>query len=96
MLTAKYTGQFARDLKRLAKKHIDLNPLKEAVNLVLEDTNGSKEELKRHRNMYQLHGSWADSNECHIANAGDWLLVWRTGNGLAVFQRTGSHDELFG
>ena len=45
--------------------------------------------------MHTLTGKWTGSNECHIANAGDWLVIWKTGNGLAAFQRTGSHDELF-
>ena len=30
-----------------------------------------------------------------MANAGDWPVIWREGEGLAAFQRTGSHDELF-
>jgi mRNA interferase YafQ len=45
--------------------------------------------------MHDLKGEWAGSRECHIANAGDWLVIWREGNGLAVFQRTGPHDGLF-
>ena len=42
--------------------------------------------------MHDLKGDWSGSQGCHVANAGDWLVVWREGNGLAVFQRTGSHD----
>jgi hypothetical protein len=45
--------------------------------------------------MHTRTGKWTGSNECHIANAADWLVIWKTGNGLAAFQRTGSHDELF-
>lgn len=45
--------------------------------------------------MHALKGAWAGSSECHVANAGDWLVIWKTGNGLAVIQRTGTHDELF-
>lgn len=51
--------------------------------------------LRQWYSMHVLKGNWSGSNECHVANAGDWLVIWRTGNGLAVFQRTGSHDELF-
>lgn len=29
-----------------------------------------------------------------VANAGDWLLIWRASDKIAAFQRTGSHDEL--
>lgn len=45
--------------------------------------------------MHTLKGSWLGSHECHVANAGDWLLIWRSNEAVAAFQRTGSHDELF-
>ena len=45
--------------------------------------------------MHALKEGWLGSNECHVANAGDWLLIWRSNESIAVFQRTGSHDELF-
>ena len=95
MLRAEFTPQFQRDSKRLAKKHVDLTPLRELVDLVLQDSAESLEELRRRHNMHELRGTWAGSRECHVANAGDWLVIWREGNGLAVFQRTGSHNELF-
>lgn len=95
MLKAEFTPQFERDSKRLVKKHVNLSPLKSLINLVLLDTPEAHEELTRRHNMHNLKGDWAGSRECHVANTGDWLVVWREGNGLAVFQRTGSHDEIF-
>lgn len=95
MLRAEYTPQFQRDTKRLKKKHIDLTPMKSLIDLVLQNTPEALEELRRRHNMHDLKGDWAGSRECHVANAGDWLLIWCEGEGLAVFQRTGSHDELF-
>lgn len=95
MLRAEFTSQFQRDSKRLKKKHVDLAPLKEVVGLVLENTSEAHAELRRRHNMHDLKGEWSGSRECHVANAGDWLVIWREGTGLAVFQRTGSHDELF-
>ena len=95
MLDAQYTSRFERDVKSLVKKRRDISKLREVVNLVLEDTDSSKEILRQRHNMHALKGAWTGSNECHVANAGDWLVIWKTGNGLAVFQRTGSHDELF-
>ena len=95
MLRAEFTPQFQRDAKRLQARHVDLAPLKSLVNLVLQDTPETLEELRRRHRMHDLKGSWAGSRECHVANAGDWLVIWREGEGLAVFQRTGSHDELF-
>ena len=40
-------------------------------------------------------GNWLGSHERHVANAGDWLLIWRSNEAVAAFQRTGLHDELF-
>jgi mRNA interferase YafQ len=45
--------------------------------------------------MHRLKGEWAESYECHVANIGDWLVVWLETDGLAVFLRTGTHDEIF-
>lgn len=95
MLTAKYLPRFERDVKKLVREHVDIHPLKELVDVILADTDESKRILKQRHNMHRLKGEWSGSNECHVANAGDWLVIWKTGNGLAVFQRTGTHDDLF-
>ena len=34
-------------------------------------------------------------NECHVANSGNWLVIWSSNDEVAFFERTGSHDELF-
>ena len=95
MLEAQYTSKFERDVKSLVKKRLDISLLSEVVDFVLEDTESSKALLRQRHNMHALKGSWSGSSECHIASAGDWFVIWKTGNGLAVFQRTGSHAELF-
>lgn len=95
MLEAQFTSRFQRDVKVLKSKNQDIAPLVDVINLVIEDTERSREVLRQRHNMHALKGAWSGSNECHVANAGDWLLIWKTGNGLAVFQRTGSHDDLF-
>lgn len=95
MLRPNYTPRFKKDVKQLEKKHVDLKPLKEVMQLVLDDTLEAKTELKRRHNMHALKGDWRGSLECHVANAGDWLLIWATSKEQAYFQRTGNHDELF-
>lgn len=37
-LTADYSSAFQRDIKRLKKKHIDMEPLRDVISLVLENT----------------------------------------------------------
>lgn len=94
-LKAQFTPSFKRDLKRLDKKHIDDTPLVIVIDLIIENTPEALDELRRKHNMHTLTGNWAGSNECHVCNAGDWLLIWRAGEDIALMQRTGSHDELF-
>lgn len=94
-LEADYFSIFKRDIKRLQRKHIDTAPLRELIELVLENTVESKEILRQRHRMHMLRGEWLGSYECHVANAGDWLVIWRESETVAYFQRTGTHDELF-
>lgn len=94
-LSAQFTPSFKRDLKRLDKKHIDDAPLEEVIDLIIENTPESLETLRRRHRMHTLSGSWGGSSECHVCNAGDWLLIWRVSGDIALLQRTGTHDELF-
>ena len=96
MLELEYTPSFNRDTKRLRKRHVNLEPLKDVMRLILKNTPEALAELARRHNMHTRKGEWRDSSECHVANTGDWLLVWATTEELAIFQRTGSHDEIFG
>lgn len=95
-LKAKFTPAFSRDLKKKAtKRQWNLQDLEAVIDLVIENSRQSLETLRRRHNMHKLTGEWDDSNECHVANTGDWLVIWKTVDGTAYFQRTGSHDELF-
>ncbi len=89
------TSLFRRDIKRLKKKHADLALLDRVVQLIMENSQSSEEELRRRHNMHKLKGEWKESLECHVANAGDWLLVWVVKEGRAYLQRTGTHDDIF-
>lgn len=95
-LTADFSAAFSRDLKKKAKRrNWDLNEPQKLIDLVPENTLESLEILKRRHNMHRLSGSWAGGNECHVANSGDWLVIWSANDEVAFFERTGGHDELF-
>ena len=95
-LTAEFSAAFSRDLKKKAKRRKrDLAQLERLIDLVLENTPESLETLKRRHNMHRLQGRWAGRSECHVANSGDWLVIWSSNDKVAFFERTGSHDELF-
>lgn len=95
MLSIEYGSQFKQDYKRCKKKHRPIADLHEVIRLVAENTDESLEELRRHHNMHTLQGKWKGRHECHVANAGDWLVIWSSDDQTAFFERTGSHDELF-
>lgn len=95
-LTAEFSTAFSRDLKKKAKRRKwDLAELQNLIDLVLENTTESVEILKRRHNMHRLSGTCAGRSECHVANSGDWLVIWSSNDRVAFFERTGSHDELF-
>lgn len=95
-LTADFSSAFKRDLKKKAqRRRWDLSELEKVIGLVIENTPESQAILRQRHNMHALAGSWAGRKECHVANAGDWLVIWSSNESVAFFERTGSHDELF-
>jgi mRNA interferase YafQ len=42
---------------------------------------------------HPLKGEWAGHRECHIL--ADWLLIYRIDGDEIIFERTGSHADLF-
>ena len=95
-LVAKFAPAFSRDLKKKAvRRQWGLGQLESVIDLILENTAESHKVLRKRHSMHRLSGEWGGSNECHVANAGDWLVIWRTSDDAAYFQRTGSCDELF-
>lgn len=85
------TPQFERDIKKLLKKHYDLNKLEAVITMLVE--NDSEGLFRRHKD-HALKGNWIGFRECHIDS--DWLLMYRINNDVCelVLSRTGSHDNL--
>jgi mRNA interferase YafQ len=46
----------------------------------------------KHRD-HKLVGSFKDRRECHIEP--DWLLIYKIEGDKIIFERTGSHSDLF-
>jgi len=88
MLTPVYTKQFEKDVKRLRRRCKRLEKLKIIIcSLVAEK---SLDPL--HRN-HKIIGSWLGRRECHIES--DWLLIYKTEKYRIIFERTGTHADLF-
>lgn len=94
-LDLEFTSRFQRDYKIMARRR-DVTQLHAVFDLIAQNDLASRDELIRRHNMHRLAGKWSGSNECHVCNVGDWLLVWAVRDDVAVLQRTGTHDEIFG
>jgi mRNA interferase YafQ len=88
MLTPVYMRQFERDVKRLRRRAKDLRKLKTVVDALL-----AEEPLDPLRRDHKLVGGYQGRRGCHIEP--DWLLIYRYEPGDVVFERSGTHSDLF-
>lgn len=83
-----YTRQFERDIKRVRKRGKNLEKFKIIARALI----GGNKLDPLHRD-HQLVGSYAGRRECHIE--ADWLLIYKLEEDRIIFERTGSHTDLF-
>lgn len=88
MLVADYTGQFKKDYKLTMKRGLDIF----LIDSIIQDLINEKPLQEKHKD-HALSGDYKGYRECHIKP--DWLLIYQVGNGVIVFERTGSHTDLF-
>ena len=58
---------------------------------------GSARELRNRPRAYRRGARIVSALKAkyHVANMGDWLLIWSSDASYAYFERTGTHEELF-
>jgi mRNA interferase YafQ len=90
MYNAKTSNRFKRDYKLAKKQGKDLDKLA-TIMRILADGDTLSPQYREHR----LTGNWKNRKECHIEP--DWLLIYKidNDNNAIIFERTGSHSELF-
>ena len=90
MYTIKYTNKFKKDVRRCQKRGLDLDLLREVVE-ILSQTGTLPPKYKAH----PLTGKYRNRMECHIQS--DWLLVWMQNDNelILLFTDTGTHSDLF-
>ena len=82
------TKAFERDLKRLRKRGVDLEPLWIVVDAIRRGHDLSA----RHRD-HALTGDWKGFRDCHIQS--DWLMIYSVDDQAVYLTRTGTHSDLF-
>jgi mRNA interferase YafQ len=88
MLTPVYTRQFERDVRRMQRRGKNLDKLKILVRSLV-----AEESLDPIHRDHKLLGNWQGRRECHIES--DWLLIYKTEEDRIIFERTGTHSDLF-
>lgn len=82
------TSRFEKDVKLARKRGKDLSKLRKIIELLLEG------EKLPHKNFdHWLIGHYNDRRECHIEP--DWLLIYKPQESEIIFERTGTHSDLF-
>ncbi|MFD0704257.1 type II toxin-antitoxin system YafQ family toxin [Alloscardovia venturai] len=84
-----FSERHIRDVKRLKKKHANIELLLAAQRAVIS---GNVTALRTKFKNHALRGNYIGWRELHVQS--DWLLIYTKENGTVVFLRTGSHDEV--
>ncbi len=88
MLIPFRTSQFKRDVKLAEKRHKNMSKLKTIMTKIVDE-----ETLDPKHKNHKLTGNYKNNWECHIEP--DWLLIYRLTSIEVIFERTGSHSDLF-
>lgn len=88
MLSPSYTRQFERDLKKMRKQGKKLEKIRTVIQKPV-----SEEQLALRYRDHKLTGNYKDRRECHIEP--NWLLIYKLTDTEIIFERTGSHSDLF-
>ena len=88
MRTPNYTTQFGRDLRLLQRRGKDIEKLKQILAALINE-----EPLAERYRDHPLKGAYRNRRECHVEP--DWLLIDKLNDADIIFERTGTHSDLF-
>lgn len=83
-----FTSRFKRDIKLAKKRKKDLSKIE-----VVYDSLLSEKPLPPQYYDHLLKGDYAGKRECHLEP--DWLLIYSTTEEYVIFERLGTHSDLF-
>ena len=88
MLNAITTNQFEKDIKLATKRGKDLDKLFKVMSSLLH-----KDKLSIKHRDHSLSVNYVNRRECHVEP--DWLLIYKLETEAIIFERTGTHSDLF-
>jgi mRNA interferase YafQ len=88
MLKPVATGAFKRDYRLATRRGKKIDKLDGILNRLIEEL-----PLDPSNRDHALTGNWIPRRECHIEP--DWLLIYKIDGNRIIFERTGTHSDLF-
>lgn len=88
MRAPSYTTQFERDLRLMQRRGKSVDKLKAVLTKLIDE-----EPLAERQLDHPLAGNYRGRRECHIEP--DWLLIYKLVDDEIIFERTGTHTDLF-
>lgn len=88
MRTPLYTKQFEKDLKKMEKRGRTLKKIKGIIKKLVNE-----ERLDARNKVHKFIGNYKGRRECHIE--ADWLMIYKLTDSEIIFERTGTHSDLF-
>lgn len=88
MLMPVYTKKFEKDISLAVRRGMDMEKLKLVIRKILE-----QQKMDESYRNHMLVGNYTGRYECHIQP--DWLLIYKLNQNEVIFERTGSHSDLF-
>jgi mRNA interferase YafQ len=88
MLKIKHKKAFVKDIKLAKKRGKFLDRLCDVTECLI-----TQQQLDPKYRDHQLVGNYKGYRECHIES--DWLLIYKIDGDVIIFERTGTHSDLF-
>ena len=88
MFTPVYTHQFEKDVKRCIRRGKNLEKFKIVARTLL-----SGKLLDPIHRDHKLIGNYLRRRDCHIES--DWVLIYKIDGDELIFERMGTHSDLF-
>jgi mRNA interferase YafQ len=82
------TNRFKKDVELVRRRGKDLNKLRAVMERLI-----AEEPLPGRCRDHPLIGEYVGRRECHIDP--DWLLIYKLEGEDIIFERTGTHTDLF-
>ena len=82
------TGRFEKDFKLAVRRGKDITKLQAVMRALVQEV-----PLDPGLRDHALKGKISGRRECHVES--DWLLVYKLEPDIIIFERTGTHEDLF-